>query len=63
MSHLFQAKKIEYEGFIESPSEIIGDSRLVIRIDKRLYYDWRSAAPILMSYLVFKAPLPPNVVD
>lgn len=63
MSEIFNASKVDYESFIDGPRDVLADPRLVIRIDSQFYYDWKSAAPILMSYLVFKAPLPPPAVS
>lgn len=61
MELIFASELVEYEDFCEHPGEILKSPDLVVKIEKN-YYDWETAAPILMSHLVFKAPILPNVL-
>lgn len=62
MDQIFESGLVVYEDFCDIPNDILRNPDLVVRIDKSHYYDWETAAPILMSHLVFKAPLPPHVL-
>mgnify|MGYP001147366172 CR=1 FL=1 len=61
MELIFVSELVEYEDFCEHPGDILKSPDLVVKIEKK-YYDWETAAPILMSHLVFKAPILPNVL-
>ena len=61
MELIFASELVEYEDFCEHPGEILKSPDLVVKIEKN-YYDWETAAPILMSHLVFKAPILPVVL-
>ena len=41
---------------------ILSDPNLVIRVHEK-YMNWEKAAPILLSILLYKQPLPSDVVD
>jgi len=43
------------------PDEIMSDPDLVVQIENN-YYPWAQAAPMIMSYLAFKQPLPPGKI-
>jgi len=58
MNDLFVAHRVEYETFAFDAYRLMQEPDLVIRIDKTQYYTWKDAQAILMSYLVFKSPLP-----
>lgn len=45
----------------DMPKEIIRDPDLVVQIERN-FYSWENAAPMIMSYLVFKQPLPPDQI-
>uniref|UniRef100_A0AAY4ACF5 phosphatidate phosphatase n=1 Tax=Denticeps clupeoides TaxID=299321 RepID=A0AAY4ACF5_9TELE len=55
-SEQFQEKAISYEEFAENPS-IIDDPNLVVRIGTK-YYNWPTAAPLMLAMQVFQKPLP-----
>ena len=37
------------------------DPRLVVKIEDQ-FYNWSTAAPLILSLLAFKQPLPPEVI-
>lgn len=59
MQRLFFLNIVSFEKFSTNPFEVLNDPNLVIRIDND-YYDWISAAPLIISMLCFKQPLPIN---
>ena len=64
----FEAHLISYQEFLEKTSAgsgtggILSDPNLVIRVHEK-YLSWAAAAPILLSILLYKQPLPSDVVD
>uniref|UniRef100_A0A8D3ACC1 phosphatidate phosphatase n=2 Tax=Scophthalmus maximus TaxID=52904 RepID=A0A8D3ACC1_SCOMX len=52
----FHAKIISYQQFVENPS-IIDDPNLVIKIGSK-YYNWSTAAPLMLAMQAFQKPLP-----
>uniref|UniRef100_A0AAY4AC62 phosphatidate phosphatase n=1 Tax=Denticeps clupeoides TaxID=299321 RepID=A0AAY4AC62_9TELE len=60
-SEQFQEKAISYEEFAENPS-IIDDPNLVVRIGTK-YYNWPTAAPLMLAMQVFQKPLPKAAVE
>ncbi|XP_056620098.1 phosphatidate phosphatase LPIN1 isoform X2 [Triplophysa dalaica] len=52
----FQQQSVSYHQFAENPS-IIDNPNLVVRIDSK-YYNWSTAAPIVLAMQAFQKPLP-----
>uniref|UniRef100_A0AAQ5YX69 phosphatidate phosphatase n=1 Tax=Amphiprion ocellaris TaxID=80972 RepID=A0AAQ5YX69_AMPOC len=52
----FQEKMISYQQFTDNPS-IIDDPNLVVKIGSK-YYNWSTAAPLVLAMQVFQKPLP-----
>jgi len=62
----FELHILEYSQFLEKlragPASLLADSNLVIRMHDK-YIGWDKAAPILLSLLLFKQPLPFEAVS
>ncbi|KAI4895716.1 hypothetical protein NFI96_026583 [Prochilodus magdalenae] len=57
----FQEKAISYSQFAGNPA-LIDDPNLVVKIGSK-YYNWSTAAPILLSMQVFQKPLPKATIE
>ncbi|XP_068433200.1 phosphatidate phosphatase LPIN1-like isoform X2 [Clinocottus analis] len=57
----FHEKVISYQQFSENPS-IIDDPNLVVKIGSK-YYNWSSAAPLMLAMQAFQKPLPKAAVE
>ncbi|KAL7388039.1 hypothetical protein ABVT39_005893 [Epinephelus coioides] len=57
----FHEKIITYQQFAENPS-IIDDPNLVVKIGSK-YYNWSSAAPLMLAMQAFQKPLPKAAVE
>uniref|UniRef100_A0A3B3CEM9 phosphatidate phosphatase n=1 Tax=Oryzias melastigma TaxID=30732 RepID=A0A3B3CEM9_ORYME len=57
----FDEKIISYQQFLENPS-IIDDPNLVVRIGTK-YYNWSTAAPLVLALQAFQKPLPKAAVE
>ncbi|KAK9531674.1 hypothetical protein VZT92_011084 [Zoarces viviparus] len=57
----FHEKIISYQQFSENPS-IIDDPNLVVKIGSK-YYNWSSAAPLMLAMQAFQKPLPKAAVE
>jgi len=60
----FEAHHLTYPQFLEKltgGSSVVNDANLVIRVHEK-YLSWEKAAPILLSVMLFKQPLPSEVV-
>uniref|UniRef100_A0AAR2K470 phosphatidate phosphatase n=1 Tax=Pygocentrus nattereri TaxID=42514 RepID=A0AAR2K470_PYGNA len=57
----FQERAISYQEFADNPS-IIDDPNLVVKIGTK-YYNWSTAAPLLLAMQVFQKPLPKAAVE
>ncbi|MCJ8749917.1 hypothetical protein PDJAM_G00193040 [Pangasius djambal] len=57
----FQEKALSYQQFAENPT-LIDDPNLVVKIGSK-YYNWSTAAPILLAMQVFQKPLPKATVE
>uniref|UniRef100_A0A6Q2ZCN6 phosphatidate phosphatase n=1 Tax=Esox lucius TaxID=8010 RepID=A0A6Q2ZCN6_ESOLU len=57
----FQEKAISYQQFTENPS-IIDDPNLVVKIGSK-YYNWTTAAPLMLAMQVYQKPLPMATVE
>ncbi|XP_065809166.1 phosphatidate phosphatase LPIN1 isoform X2 [Labrus bergylta] len=57
----FQEKAISYQQFSENPS-MIDDPNLVVKIGNK-YYNWNTAAPVMLAMQVYQKPLPQASVE
>ncbi|XP_028996097.1 phosphatidate phosphatase LPIN1 isoform X2 [Betta splendens] len=57
----FSEKIVSYQQFAENPS-IIDDPNLVIKIGSK-YYNWSTAAPLMLAMQAFQKPLPKAAVE
>ncbi|XP_011490113.1 phosphatidate phosphatase LPIN1 isoform X1 [Oryzias latipes] len=57
----FEEKIISYQQFLENPS-IIDDPNLVVRIGTK-YFNWSTAAPLVLALQAFQKPLPKAAVE
>ncbi|XP_053744215.1 phosphatidate phosphatase LPIN1-like [Synchiropus splendidus] len=57
----FHEKIISYQQFVENPS-IIDDPNLVVKIGSK-YYNWSTAAPLMLAMQAFQKPLPKAAVE
>ncbi|XP_078801387.1 phosphatidate phosphatase LPIN1 isoform X16 [Oryzias latipes] len=57
----FMKRTISYQQFSENPS-IIDDPNLVVKIGNK-YYNWSTAAPVMLAMQVYKKPLPQESVE
>ncbi|CAB1429314.1 unnamed protein product [Pleuronectes platessa] len=57
----FHEKIISYQQFAENPS-LIDDPNLVVKIGSK-YYNWSSAAPLMLAMQAFQKPLPKAAVE
>uniref|UniRef100_A0A4W4FSU9 Lipin 1b n=1 Tax=Electrophorus electricus TaxID=8005 RepID=A0A4W4FSU9_ELEEL len=57
----FQEKAVAYQQFSAHPA-LIDDPNLVVKIGSK-YYNWSTAAPVLLAMQVFQKPLPKATVD
>ncbi|XP_060924272.1 phosphatidate phosphatase LPIN1 isoform X2 [Limanda limanda] len=57
----FQEKAVSYKQFSENPS-LIEDPNLVVKIANK-YYNWNSAAPVMLAMQVYQKPLPQASVE
>ncbi|RXM29613.1 Phosphatidate phosphatase LPIN1 [Acipenser ruthenus] len=58
---LFQEKAVSYQHFVENPA-IIDDPKLVVKIGSK-YYNWATAAPLMVAMQVYQKPLPKTTVE
>ena len=61
MKELFDQFKVPYEDMCNRPKTIINDPNLVVQIERN-FYTWENGAPMIMSYLAYKKPLPPDQI-
>uniref|UniRef100_A0A8C6NHS0 phosphatidate phosphatase n=1 Tax=Nothobranchius furzeri TaxID=105023 RepID=A0A8C6NHS0_NOTFU len=57
----FLERAISYQQFSENPS-IIDDPNLVVKIGNK-YYNWSTAAPVMLAMQVYQKPLPQESVE
>ncbi|CAM4687648.1 unnamed protein product [Leuciscus chuanchicus] len=57
----FQQKSVSFQQFADNPS-IIDDPNLVVKIGSK-YYNWSTAAPIMLAMQAFQKPLPKATVE
>ncbi|XP_068136386.1 phosphatidate phosphatase LPIN1 isoform X2 [Hyperolius riggenbachi] len=57
----FIEQVVTYQQFVENPA-IIDDPNLVVKIGNK-YYNWPTAAPVLLAMQAFQKPLPKVTVD
>ncbi|KAK2854227.1 hypothetical protein Q5P01_006888 [Channa striata] len=60
-SEQFKERAVSYQQFSENPS-IIDDPNLVVRIGHK-YYNWTTAAPVMLAMQVYQKPLPQASVE
>ncbi|XP_077167047.1 phosphatidate phosphatase LPIN1 isoform X2 [Paroedura picta] len=58
---MFLAQEVSYQQFVDNPA-IIDDPNLVVKIGTK-YYNWTTAAPLLLALQAFQKPLPKATVD
>lgn len=62
---LFEQSKISFDDFVihmEENPNILTNPSLVVRIGDS-YYKWETAAPIIMSHVLYSRSLPQNLID
>ncbi|XP_028578394.2 phosphatidate phosphatase LPIN1 isoform X2 [Podarcis muralis] len=57
----FLEQEVSYQQFVDNPA-IIDDPNLVVKIGSK-YYNWTTAAPLLLAMQAFQKPLPKATVD
>ncbi|XP_070588972.1 phosphatidate phosphatase LPIN1 isoform X2 [Erythrolamprus reginae] len=57
----FLEHEVSYQQFVDNPA-IIDDPNLVVKIGNK-YYNWTTAAPLLLAMQAFQKPLPKATVD
>ncbi|XP_062243631.1 phosphatidate phosphatase LPIN1 isoform X2 [Platichthys flesus] len=57
----FQERAVSYKQFSENPS-LIEDPNLVVKIGNK-YYNWNTAAPVMLAMQVYQKPLPQASVE
>ncbi|XP_061523200.1 phosphatidate phosphatase LPIN1 isoform X1 [Phycodurus eques] len=57
----FQERAVSYQQFSENPS-LIDDPNLVVEIGNK-YYNWNTAAPVMLAMQVYQKPLPQASVE
>ncbi|XP_058034623.1 phosphatidate phosphatase LPIN1 isoform X2 [Ahaetulla prasina] len=57
----FLEQEVSYQQFVDNPA-IIDDPNLVVKIGNK-YYNWTTAAPLLLAMQAFQKPLPKATVD
>ncbi|XP_051880749.1 phosphatidate phosphatase LPIN1 [Pristis pectinata] len=57
----FMGRSISYQEFAENPG-IIDDPNLVVKIGSK-YYNWSTAAPVLLAMQTFQKPLPKATME
>ncbi|XP_060789472.1 phosphatidate phosphatase LPIN1 isoform X3 [Neoarius graeffei] len=57
----FEEKAVSYQEFANNPS-IIDDPNLVVKIGAK-YYNWSTAAPLVLAMQVFQKPLPKAALE
>ncbi|KAF5885986.1 phosphatidate phosphatase LPIN1-like isoform X2 [Clarias magur] len=57
----FEEKAVSYQEFADNPS-IIDDPNLVVKIGAK-YYNWSTAAPLVLAMQAFQKPLPKESAD
>ena len=59
---LYCCALVQFLERLKSGLSLLEDPRLVIRLHEK-YLSWSKAAPILLSIMLFRQPLPPDVVE
>ncbi|XP_039743758.1 phosphatidate phosphatase LPIN1 isoform X1 [Pteropus medius] len=57
----FLEQAVSYQQFVDNPA-LIDDPHLVVKIGNK-YYNWTTAAPLLLAMQAFQKPLPKATVD
>ncbi|XP_010590223.1 phosphatidate phosphatase LPIN1 isoform X2 [Loxodonta africana] len=61
MKDAFLEQAVSYQQFVDNPA-IIDDPNLVVKIGNK-YYNWTTAAPLLLAMQAFQKPLPKATVE
>ncbi|KAI6056165.1 phosphatidate phosphatase LPIN1 isoform X3 [Marmota monax] len=61
MKDAFLEQAVSYQQFVDNPA-IIDDPNLVVKIGNK-YYNWMTAAPLLLAMQAFQKPLPKATVE
>ena len=62
ITSVFTEGKVSYEEYSKDPLSILENKNLLIRFEDKLY-EWRAAAPLILSLLAYKKPLPHEVMQ
>lgn len=62
MKQIFDQNRVSYIQMCSNSAEIMSDPNLVVQIEEN-FYPWQQAAPMIMAYLTFKQPLPPDQIN
>ena len=61
MKELFDQFRVPYEQMCSNPHAVMKDPNLVVQIERN-FYTWENGAPMIMSCLAYKKPLPPDQI-
>ena len=61
MQAIFDQHRVSYMTMCNDPAGVINSEDLVVQIEQN-FYPWHQAAPMIMAFLTFKQPLPPDQV-
>jgi len=61
ITEIFAKNRVRYDQFCEDPYKILSNKNLLLRIEDQIF-DWRTAAPLVVSHLAFRQPLPAEVM-
>ncbi len=57
LREIFEKNKVAFSEFSKNPLRVVNDPHLLIRVEDKLY-DWKTAAPLILSLLAYRQPLP-----
>jgi len=61
IARAFEDGKVTYEEYSNDPLSILENPNLLIRFEDKLY-EWKAAAPLILSLLAYKKPLPSDIM-
>ncbi len=61
IAQVFEEGKVSYEEYSNDPLSILENPNLLIRFEDKLY-EWKAAAPLILSLLAYKKPLPYEIM-
>jgi len=56
MAESFDEFEISFDMLQDNPQGLMQHEDLIVQIEHK-FYDWKNAAPLIMSFLVFKQPI------